>query len=53
MSMRHYDSGPTSNDLLESRVAENISAALHNQVVAQRAEDVPNFENAPAVSTET
>jgi hypothetical protein len=53
MSIQEYNSGPTSNDLLESRVAENASAALNDPVGAQSAEDVPNIENAPAVSTET
>jgi hypothetical protein len=53
MSIQEYDSGPTSNDLLESRVAENTSAALHDSAGAQSAEDAPNIENAPAVSTET
>ena len=53
MSIQEYDSGPTSNDLLESRVAENTSVALHDPAGAQSAEDVPNIENAPAVSTET
>jgi hypothetical protein len=53
MSIPEYNSGPTSNDLLETRVAENTSAALHDPVGAQSAENVPNIENAPAVSTET
>jgi hypothetical protein len=53
MSVQEYNSGPTSNDLLESRVAENASAALHHSVGAQSAEDVSNIENAPAVSTKT
>jgi hypothetical protein len=53
MSIQEYNSGPTSNDLLESRVAENTSVALHDPAGAQSAEDVPNIENAPAVSTET
>jgi hypothetical protein len=52
MSIRHYDSGPTSNDLLESLVAGYNSAALNDPVVAQNAEDVPNVENAPAVNRE-
>jgi hypothetical protein len=51
MSTRHYDSGPTSNDLLERLVADSASAALRNHAVAQRAEDAPIFENTPAVST--
>lgn len=53
MSIQEYNSGPTSNDLLESRVAENASAALHNSAAAQSAENVPTFENAPAFSAET
>jgi hypothetical protein len=53
MSIQEYNSGPTSNDLLESRVAENTSVALHDPAGAQSAEDVPNIENAPAASTET
>ena len=52
MSIQQYDSGPTSNDLLESRVAENASAALHDSADAQSAENVQNIENAPAVSAE-
>ena len=52
MSNQQFDSIPTSNDLLESRVAENTSAALNYQIVAQSAEDVQNIENAPAVSME-
>ena len=38
MSILVYDSGPTSNDLLESRVAENNSRALSGLIVAQIAE---------------
>ena len=53
MSIREYSSGPTSNDLLESRVAENASAALHDPASAQSAENVPNIENAPAVGAES
>lgn len=53
MSFQEYNSVPTSNDLLESRVAENTSAALHDPAGAQSAEDAPNIENAPAVSAET
>ena len=50
MSIQQYDSGPTSNDLLESLTAEHTPAALNYQIVAQSAEDVQNIENAPAVS---
>ncbi len=50
MSIPQHDSGPTSNDLLESLTAEHTPAALNYQVVAQSAEDVRNLENAPAVS---
>ena len=49
MSILQYDSGPTSNDLLESLVAEHVPPSLY-QVVAQSAEDVQNTQNAPAVS---
>ena len=50
MSIPQYDSGSTSNDLLESLIAEHTPAALNYQIVAQSAEDVQNIENAPAVS---
>ena len=50
MSILQYDSGPTSNDLLERLVAEHAPAALNYQIVAQSAEDVQNTQNAPAVS---
>ena len=50
MSIPQYDSGPTSNDLLESLVAESTPSALSYQIVAQSAEDVQNTQNAPAVS---
>ena len=53
MSISKYDSDPTSNDLLDCRIAENTLAAVSDQVVAQSAEDIPNIENAPAVSNET
>ena len=52
MSIQEYHSVPTSNDLLERRVAENASAALHDPAGAQNAENVPNLENARAVNTE-
>jgi hypothetical protein len=53
MSIQQHDSGPTSNDLLESLIAEHTTAALNYQIVAQSAEDVQNIENAPAVSMGT
>jgi hypothetical protein len=40
----------TSNDLLESLIAEHAPPALNYKVVAQSAEDVQNTQNAPAVS---
>ncbi len=49
MNIQQYDSGPTSNDLLESLTAEHTPAALNYQIVAQSAGDVQNLENAPAV----
>jgi hypothetical protein len=52
MSIPQYDSGPTSNDLLECLIAEHTPAALSYQIVAQSAEEVQNTENAPAVSLE-
>ena len=52
MSNPQSDSGSTSNDLLESLIAEHTPAALNYQIVAQSAEDVQNIENAPAVSME-
>ncbi len=50
MSIPQHDSGPTSNDLLESLVVKRTPAALNYQIVAQSAEDIQNIENAPAVS---
>jgi hypothetical protein len=52
MSNQQFNSGSTSNDLLESRVAENNSA-LHGPVGTQSGEDVPNIDDVPAVSTKT
>jgi hypothetical protein len=49
MSIRQYDSGPTSNDLLESLISDNIPPAVAYQIVAQGAEDMENIENAHAV----
>lgn len=40
----------TSNDLLESLIADQTPAALNYQIVAQSADDIQNIENAPAVS---
>ena len=53
MSIQEYNSGPTSNDLLECRVAENALAALLDSADAQSGETVPHIESARAVSTET
>lgn len=50
ISNQQYDSGPTSNDLLESLISDNIPAEVNYQVVAQCAEEIENIENAPAVS---
>jgi hypothetical protein len=50
MSTPQFDSGFTSNDLLERRIAENTLPPANYQIVAQSAEDVQNVENAPAVS---
>ncbi len=50
MSIAQFDSGPTSNDLLESLIADNTPAAVNYRVVAQCAEEIENIENAPAVS---
>jgi hypothetical protein len=52
MSIQEYDSGSTSNDLLESRVAENNWAALNDSVDTHCAEGVPKIDDLPAVSTE-
>ena len=52
MSILQYDSGPTSNDLLENLVAEQSTAGHSYQIVAQSADDIQNIENAPAVSME-
>ncbi len=50
MSIVQQISVPTSNDLLESFIAENTLAALKYQTVAQSAEEVQDIENASAVS---
>jgi len=52
MSIEQYDSGPTSNNLLERRIAENTLTALNYLIVAQSVEDIRNTDNAPAVSME-
>ena len=46
MSISQYDSGPTSNDLLESLIAENTSATLKDPIVAQGTGAVRDIENA-------
>jgi hypothetical protein len=53
MSILEYDSDRTSNDLPESRVAENNSAALNDSVGVYSAEGLPNIADLPAVSTES
>ncbi len=50
MSVLHYDSGPTSNDLLHKLIADRSRSQPRYQIVAQSAEEVQNIENAPAVS---
>lgn len=52
MSIPQYHSGLTSNDLLETRIADHAPAVLNYQIVAQSANDIQNIENAPAVSME-
>jgi hypothetical protein len=55
MSIEQHDSGPTSNDLLESLIAERAPAALNDLVVAESAElarnDVENVENVLAAGS--
>jgi hypothetical protein len=57
MSIEQHDSGPTSNDLLESLIAERAPAALNDLVVAESAElarnDVENVENVLAAGSST
>jgi hypothetical protein len=53
MSIEEYDSGPTSNDLLESRVAENNWVALNDSAGAHSAEGAPSIDDLPAVSAES
>jgi hypothetical protein len=50
MSTSEYQSGPTSNDLLDRLVANQSPPDLHYQLIAQSADEVQNIENAPAVS---
>jgi hypothetical protein len=50
MSVLQYVSGPTSNDLLESLIAEQTPSALDHRIVAQSDEDARNLENAPAAT---
>jgi hypothetical protein len=50
MTIAHYDSGTTSNDLLQKLVSKNTGIAPNYQIVVQSAEDVQNIENAPAVA---
>jgi hypothetical protein len=49
MSIEQHDSGPTSNDLLESLIAGRASAELSDPIVGQTAVGVENIENAAAV----
>jgi hypothetical protein len=53
MNIQEYDSGPTSNDLLESRVAENNWAALNDSAGGRGADGVPDVDDVPAVGTES
>ena len=50
MSVGHYDSGTTSNDLLRSLMAKRSGSDPHYQIIAQSAQEVQDIENAPAVS---
>jgi hypothetical protein len=52
MNTQEYNSGPTSNDLLENRIAENNWAALDDSVDPESAEGVSNVDDLPAASTE-
>ena len=52
MTIPFFDSGPTSNDLLESLATQYASAELTYQVIAQSADEVQKLDNAPAVSME-
>jgi hypothetical protein len=50
MSIALYNSGATSNDLLQKLLAKNADMAPNYQIVVQSADDVQNIENAPAVA---
>jgi hypothetical protein len=50
MSSTLYESGPTSNDLLDALVDRHSKSALHYEIVAQSTEEVRCIDNAPAVS---
>jgi hypothetical protein len=52
MSAPQSDSGPRSNDLLDSLISKQAPVALYYQVVAQTAEDVQSTEDAPEVTIE-
>ena len=49
MSIQYCDSGATSNDLLQSLIAEHAPVPNY-QIVAQNVQVVKNVDNAPAVS---
>jgi hypothetical protein len=48
MSAPHYDSGPTSNDLLHSLVARRAPAASARRICRQSAGDAQNLDIDPA-----
>jgi hypothetical protein len=50
MSNPQQDFGFTSNDLLESLIAEHNSAVPSCQIVEQSAEDAQSAENSPVVN---
>jgi len=50
MSNHQRDSGPTTNDLLRRLVAKHSPPALNDDILGQRAEDMPKIENLPAVA---
>jgi len=50
VSATRYDSGSTSNDLLNCLMAKHNPPDLKYRVIAQSAKDLQNVENAPAVS---
>jgi hypothetical protein len=45
-----YNSGPTTNDLLESLVVKHASLAQDDRIAAKTAEDTQDIEDAPAIS---